>query len=1125
MDKIKKLFSKKPDTRERRVIIDEEQPPTKSPYVNNYIATSKYTLLTFLPKNLFQQFTRIANFYFLFIVIISFTDVSPNKPGGSIFGLVLVIGINAAKEAYEDFKRYQSDKEINNRKANVIRKGVETQELWMNLMVGDIVVVRNAEQFPADLVLLSSSGEMSPGMCFIETSNLDGETSLKSKQSLMETNHLQNSVDFSNFRAILEYEAPSVSLTSFNGRMSINNQPYSLSLDQLLIRGTVLMNTKVIYGVVTYTGHQTKYMLNTKETPSKRSRMDSTKERGAGQWYLDLSTNYSLETLKGFFTYVVLFATIAPFSLYVSLELARVLQLVSINKDKHMYHEETKTFAKARTSNLNEELGQVEYIFSDKTGTLTRNQMEFKRCSVNGVIYGPSEGDHQSLEISSTSSKPTTNHDHINTNLISTSFKNEEEEDFGNDKLMSSNSIGMTDLSKSKAPVSSNEQTIVPKIDLNDPDSLDFFLGLAICHTVIPESVDDQGKILLLVKYSSSSPDEIALVKEASSAGVKFHTRTPAHLGISVLGEEREYKLLNVLEFSSDRKRMSVIVKNYNTDDIILYCKGADSAILSQLAPDSSMPMVKLNQDNLHSFSCQGLRTLCVAKRIVTAEEYGPWSQRMKEANLLLNNRSQRISEVSLEIEKSWHFLGVVGIEDRLQEHVPETIKTLSKAGIKIWMLTGDKQETAINIGISCNLLDSKDLMILNENNKDLLLAKINQYLQELESVGVGADENSNVEKKNAIVIDGPTMVFMFQDKEVEDAFYRLSKNVNSVVCCRVTPFQKSEVVRIVKDRTSSVTLAIGDGANDVSMIQIAHVGIGISGFEGRQAVLASDYAISQFCFLERLLLVHGRYNFKRLSTLLCFSFWKNIATVLLQLWFNIDTQFSGQTYIDEINNILINILYTSFPIIVYAVTDRDIHPKFLKKYPILFKETQKGDNFNWKIFSTWILHGIYCSVVIYYVMSSVFDDGPTGSNGKIGGLWSQAAASLFALTLMIQLMLILTVNSWNRVQHWATWVSIAFFFVFQIAYSFLASMFGNLYYYMVFVNLLTQPAFYLAVIVTVVICLLPVYFTILEGYLRLAPFKGINSASYWLCFIETLNIELEQALKSFELFQIVKNL
>eukprot|EP01133_Synstelium_polycarpum_P010882 gene10882-12678_t len=866
-------------------------------------------------------------------------------PGPSSINLGIVLLINAVKEAYEDFRRYQSDKRINGQIVQIIRNGSTIDVFWKDLVVGDIVCVKNEEQFPADMVLLSSSSDASPGLCYIETSNLDGETNLKTKQSLMETNHLQTPQDYIGLSAFVECEAPSHILNKFDGRITIGTEQYPLNAEQLLIRGTQLMNTKCIYGMVVYTGHETKYMLNTMATPTKRSKLEKSMNKiliyvliaegllclasalvGLGferrlasrSFYLNLTRGYTIRTIEKFFTFVVLFSTIVPISLYVTMEIVRVLQIIFINRDKKMFHRETQTFAKARTSNLNEELGQVEYIFSDKSA------------------------------------------------------------------------IELKDFNKSTSSLYTDNKPL--QVDFSIPENLEFFVALALCHSVIPECEESEDGCST-IKFSSSSPDEIALVNAALNLGIKFHTRTPHSIGVNVNGEERVYQLLNTLEFTSDRKRMSVIVKDSITKEIILYCKGADSAIIPFIQNYVKDGTNKIDEENLRKFSCNGLRTLCVSKKVLEQSEYDAWSLLYKKASISIEDRDERLREVSSLIEKDWKLLGVSGIEDKLQDNVASTIATLQQACIKIWMLTGDKQETAINIGISCRLLEGLDILMLNETTTEGLMARIVSFIGQIEEDTKDLRTSGADRKEYALVVDGSTLSLAIS-KEIEEVFYKLTCLCKSVVCCRVTPFQKSEVVRIVKDRTNSITLAIGDGANDVSMIQKAHIGIGISGKEGRQAVLASDFAISQFRFLERLVLVHGRRNYKRLCLLICYFFFKNLMASLLQLWFNTQNQFSGQTYYDAASILGYNLIFTSLPIIVI--------------------------------------------------------EAPTSSSGLTGGMWQASAAGFTALIFVVNLRLVLVVN-------------------------YIYIPFTN-YFYLVFLHLVAQPIYFIALFVTVIIALLPAY-------------------------------------------------
>lgn len=364
-------------------------------------------------------------------------------------------------------------------------------------------------------------------------------------------------------------------------------------------------------------------------------------------------------------TFVILYNNLIPISLQVTLELVRFMQALFINYDIEMYHAESNTPAMARTSNLNEELGMVKYIFSDKTGTLTRNVMEYKKCSVGKKVYDCA---YPPLE----------------PELI---------KDLRNK---------------------------IPSAALIE----EFLTLLAVCHTVIPEKADDGS-----VMYHAASPDERALVYGVKNYGYVFESRTPTHVTINALGRIESYEILNVLEFTSNRKRMSVIVKN-SKGEIKLYCKGADTVIYERLAPKGSA-FRDLTLQHLEEFATEGLRTLCLAVTTIPPDVYTQWKETYHKASIALQQRDAKLEDAANLIETNLHLLGATAIEDKLQEGVPETIATLLKAGINLWVLTGDKQETAINIGYSCRLLShGMDLIILNEDSLDVSVLAMAIWMQ-----------------------------------------------------------------------------------------------------------------------------------------------------------------------------------------------------------------------------------------------------------------------------------------------------------------------------------------------------------------------------------------------------------
>ena len=835
---------------------------------SNHISTTKYNAITFLPKFLFEQFSKYANLFFLFTAALQqVPGVSPTSKLTTIVPLAIVLLVSAIKEVVEDSKRRNSDKTLNYSRGRVLKGSSFVDSRWVDVKVGDIVRVESEEPFPADLVLLASSEP--EGLCYIETANLDGETNLKIKQAIPETADFVDPAELGRLSGRLKSEQPNSSLYTYEATLNVHagegGKEFPLTPDQLMLRGATLRNTPWIYGVVVFTGHETKLMRNATATPIKRTDVEKMLNRqilmlvaillilsaistvgdlivritaGTKLQYLDYTSfNAASQFFLDMMTYWVLYSNLVPISLFVTIELVKYYQAFLINSDLDIYFPDTDTPAICRTSSLVEELGQIEYIFSDKTGTLTCNMMEFRQCSIAGVQYA---------EIVPEDRRATSEDD---TNAI---------HDF-------------------------------PRLMFNlqnhpSSDTLHHFLTLlATCHTVIPERKDEKSEI----KYQAASPDEGALVDGARTLGYKFVARKPRSVIIEVEGRNYEYELLALCEFNSTRKRMSTIFRCPD-GKIRVYCKGADTVILERLAKENSHVDTTLH--HLEEYATEGLRTLCLAMREVPEQEFREWQQVFeKAATTVGGNRAEELDKAAEIIEHDLQLLGATAIEDRLQDGVPETIHTLQTAGIKVWVLTGDRQETAINIGMSCKLLsEDMSLLIVNEQNSSATRANLQNKLDAIRNQKASGGDLEAL----ALVIDGKSLTFALE-KDMEKMFLELAVMCKAVICCRVSPLQKALVVKLVKRNLKALLLAIGDGANDVSMIQAAHVGVGISGVEGLQAARNADVAIGQFRYLRKLLLVHGAWSYQRISRVILYSFYKNIAMFMTQFWVSLRPRFT----------------------------------------------------------------------------------------------------------------------------------------------------------------------------------------------------------------------------------------
>jgi phospholipid-transporting ATPase len=845
----------------RIIHLNDKQSNSGHGWVDNHVSTAKYSAITFVPKFLYQEFSKVANLFFLFTAVLQqIPGASPTNRYTTIVPLAIVLMVSALKELYEDWKRKTADASLNNSRAQVLKGAAFSDTKWINVAVGDIVRVESEEPFPADLVLLASSEP--EGLCYIETANLDGETNLKIKQAIPETANWLSPAELGRLSGRIKSEQPNSSLYTYEATLTTRGgggggeKELPLNPDQLLLRGATLRNTPWIYGVVVFTGHESKLMRNATATPIKRTDVERMLNlqiimlvvillvlsaistigdlvirgtRASELQYLyyggfNVATQFFLDLC----TYWVLYSNLVPLSLFVTIELVKTGMAFLISTDLDMYYPETDMPAACRTSSLVEELGQIEYIFSDKTGTLTCNMMEFRQCSIGGIQYS---------EVVPEDRRATSDDD----------------------------PNAVYDFKKLRENMQSHPSA----------DTIHHFLALlAICHTVIPERKDEKSEI----KYQAASPDEGALVEGAVELGYKFVARKPRSVIVEAGGRQLEYELLAVCEFNSTRKRMSTI---YRCPDgkIRIYTKGADTVILERLSKDNHFVDVTLQ--HLEDYATEGLRTLCLAMREIPEAEYQEWQQIFDRASTTVGgNRAEELDKAAEIIEHDLRFLGATAIEDRLQDGVPDTIHTLQQAGIKIWVLTGDRQETAINIGMSCKLIsEDMTLLIINEENSAATRDSIQKKLDAVRSQAASGELDTL-----ALVIDGKSLTFALE-KDMERLFLDLALMCKAVICCRVSPLQKALVVKLVKRHLKKLLLAIGDGANDVSMIQAAHVGVGISGVEGLQAARSADVSIAQFRYLRKLLLVHGAWSYQRISKVILYSFYKNVVMFMTQFW------------------------------------------------------------------------------------------------------------------------------------------------------------------------------------------------------------------------------------------------
>ncbi|KAM3594317.1 uncharacterized protein V6R79_005735 [Siganus canaliculatus] len=1119
-------------------------------YKGNAIRTTKYSLLTFIPMNLFQQFHRAANLYFLFLALLNWVPVvEAFQKEITMIPLAIVLVVIAVKDALEDYRRYLFDKKVNNNLVHVFcgEQKAYIEQRWKDVRVGDVIRLSCNEIIPADMLLLYSSDPH--GVCYIETANLDGETNLKQRQVVLDIPLQGEELNLDNFHSRIVCEHPNNDLNRFRGYMEHpTGVRVGLHNNNLLLRSCTIRNTETIVGIVVYAGHETKAMMNNSGPRYKRSQLEKRLNTdilwcvlllivmcligavGHGIWLKNLKNPLIIvdETLSPalggfyvFWTMVIVLQVLIPISLYVSIEIVKLGQIYFIQQDLALYNEQLDSRIQCRALNITEDLGQIQYLFSDKTGTLTENKMVFRRCSIYGVEY-PHEENARRLEVyeaekdeakgrsvtlKSGCSRKSLSCRSLSCNRSSVSLNTltaeSEEEDCLSDQIQPRTSAAfssrvakevipdaelvkkLTWLSSPAPPVADTSSRTPSSLELTF--ITDFFLALAVCNSVVvsspsqprhvvPETqtplklmlqrlsfspfsvlypqnkgsprsfasrlfslgkassngntdksesgqesdletsvlgskinpppgaegghaatpevrmVDDDDPKTELdgarqsveditieedfvsdtddeLLYEAESPDEAALVHAAQAYRCTLRGRSAESLLVDLPGiGSLAVQLLHILPFDSNRKRMSVVVRHPLSGQVVVYTKGADSVIMdltetpkdAERVQDVYSHIREQTQKHLDSYARDGLRTLCIAKKVLEEEEYEVWLKTQLLAESSIENREELLLDSAERLETNLTLLGTTGILDRLQEEVPETIEALQRAGIKVWVLTGDKKETAINIAYACKLLHPDDtLLTVSCDSKDVCEALLTEFKLEV--------ENGSSSVGFVLVIDGSALDWTLQE-DLKSDFLELSCRCKAVICYRSTPLQKSKVVRLIRDQLGVMTLAVGDGANDVSMIQVADVGIGISGQEGLQAVMSSDFAISRFKHLSKLLLVHGHWCYSRLARMILYFIYKNVMYVNLLFWYQFFCGFSGAVMSNAWVLILFNLVFTSVPPLVYGVLDQDTPAETLMEQPELYHAAQNSKLYVPSRFWLNILDAFYQSLACFFV-------------------------------------------------------------------------------------------------------------------------------------------------------------
>ena len=1004
---------------------DDLNLPFKFP--SNYRRTTKYTLLTFIPFSLFIQFRRVANVYFLITAVLqSISFISPLNPFSAVAPLVFVLTVSIFREGIEDYLRHRSDQEENSAKVKIYIQGKFKQMKSQDIQVGNIVMVSKDEFFPCDLIMLSNSS--AGNTAYIETASIDGEKNLKIRNSVNETHNFVKHDEVIRFMSEVKCDLPNNSIYTFAGSINLNGLCVPVNKNNILLGGAALRNTSWAIGIAVYTGPDTKLRMNLMKRKEKQSRIEKVVNKYILYilllqfcmcmvpsifyvYYLenDIQENEfrkydsSLQSgILNYFTYFLLLNTMLPISLIISLELLKIGQGYFMQQDLNLYSPLRDRPCKVSSFSLNEELGMIEHIFTDKTGTLTCNSMIFKSCAIGDKVYG----DHSSTMINSTLVSMTNQSpNEANSNLLNFNGK-ELLEDLWSERSFSFPYPGS----------SFKTQKEVIK---------HFLLCMALCHECLVETSQTESK------YIGQSPDEIALIEAASRLGVKFSSR---YLNLIILevkhGDkiiEEKFEICCNFEFDSDRKRNSVVLKELATGNYLVYAKGADNVMIKLLNENCALYTNKVKKE-LKSFSEKGLRTLLLTYRQLDFEEFTLIKHSFDQAANLVVGRNEALGQVAALAEHKLLVLGCSAVEDSLQEEVPETIQDFLRAGIKVWMLTGDKLETAENIGRTCSLI-TENMDVIRIDSQDFMgvLTALQESIDLI--MLMGSDICLIIQGDSILHIVSPPEAYSSMSEEIIDHFWKLTLKCKSVICCRMTPGQKRSIVDLVKKAQGSIVLTVGDGANDVPMILEGNIGVGIYGEEGMQAVQASDYAIGEFKYLWELLFVHGRFNYIRQSEMILYFIYKNLVFTLPQFWFCFYCTFSGQTVYDDWYITMYNMVLTALPLMVKGLLEKDVRIpnrvdfdsneteiscRIRYEVPKLYSIGKLNTIFTGRNFTYWVLNGIFHSALVFFIPIYVSGKEVMNSEGMEIDFVFFSITSFTCIILLVNLKLALWTKYWT---------------------------------------------------------------------------------------------------------------
>jgi phospholipid-translocating ATPase len=979
-------------------------------YPPNTVSNAKYTAWSFLPLTLYNEFRFFLNIYFLLVALSQvFKFLRIGYISTYIVPLVCVLAISIGKEAFDDIGRRRRDAEANAELYTVLSfsgdatgraasRGLEVPKKSRDIKVGDVLKLEKNQRVPADVVILQSnvSDSAMVGLeqgdviastpaneTFIRTDQLDGETDWKLRLPSPLSQQLPQR-DLA--RLQIAAGAPDKNVNAFAGTIQLkpqnsydphlargqgHDQPNDgsdedgssettsapLTIDNTAWCNTVIASNTTIYAVVLYTGRQTRSALSTSPSRSKTGLLElEINNLTKILCIMTLTLSVVLVALEGFepsnqkpwyiaiTIYLILFSTIIPISLRVNLDMGKTVYSYFIERDQGI------PGTVVRTSTIPEDLGRVEYLLSDKTGTLTQNEMQLKKIHVGTVAYSGEAMEEVVAYVHQAFAQKT---------------KTEASDSAVNTKTRREIGVRVRDL----------------------------VVALSLCHNVTPTTDEVDGETI--TSYQASSPDEIAIVEFTESVGLRLLQRDRESIvvqsvetGATVIRAE----IKDIFPFTSDSKRMGIIIKmtcdtaEGQTSDLWFFQKGADTVMSTIVATNDWL------DEETANMAREGLRTLVVGRRKLSEEQYAAFSSAYKTASLALHDREAGLATViQTHLEHDLELLGVTGVEDRLQRDVKPSLELLRNAGVKIWMLTGDKVETARCVAISARLVA--------RGQQIHTMAKVKQKSEAEDALDMLRNRPDS-----CLLIDGESLALVLT--HFRTRFITTAVRLPAVIACRCSPTQKAEVALLIRKHTQKRVCCIGDGGNDVSMIQAADVGIGIVGKEGRQASLAADFSVTQFCHLTKLLVWHGRNSYKRSAKLGQFIIHRGLIIAVCQTMYNIAGKFDPKGLFKDWLLVGYATIYTTAPVFS-LVLDRDVDEHLANLYPELYKELKSGQSLSYKSFFTWVLVSVYQGIVIQGLSQLLV--------GQVEGK-KMLAVSFTVLILNELIMVAVSITTWHPI-------------------------------------------------------------------------------------------------------------